>query len=282
MNDVIKTNIDNTSIVLSLRNLSKNAQKNYLRTAKQFMEFIGKDLKFTSESDILNFIEHLESQGMKNATINNKRYGLQSLFSALVKDGVMPLNPVKELAHKISNAGKKLNRPVDIVKKNKLELPAIHEACKKQDKTALIISFLKGCGCRVSEMIGIKLTDIKENGDYYAITIHGKGGKYRIIDVDQLLISVIKEKFQGQTYLFETRTGKQYHRCAVYRMITLRFLKQGIKAGCHMLRHFFATTLIESKYSLKAIADYLGHSSFHTLLKYYDHSKIPIEARFIK
>jgi len=280
MNKITTNDLINSSVILSLRNLSENTRLSYLRTARQFLIFSGKDLKLTDETDVLNFIENLDTQGYKNATINQKRYSLQTIFNAMLIDGTIKLNPVTELSRKIASNGKKLNRPIDYNKKEKLELPAIHEATKQNDKTGLIISFLKGCGCRVSEMINIQLKDIKENGNLFSITIKGKGSKYRVIEIDKTLIEQIKTVFNGKTYLFETRTGKKYHRCSIYRMISIRFAKQSIKAGCHLLRHFYATYMIEAGFSLKAIADYLGHS-FITLLKYYDHSKIPIRARFI-
>ena len=134
----------------------------------------------------------------------------------------------------------------------------------------LFIEFLMFTGCRVSELIGIKLTDCKSQGEYTEIRLHGKGGKERKVKVDSGLIERIQATFEGQVFLFETASGKKYYREYISNQIKKagkRVLDREITA--HTLRHIFATEALKAGWSPKKIAIQLGHSSVSTTLDLY-------------
>ena len=134
----------------------------------------------------------------------------------------------------------------------------------------LFIDFLLQTGCRVSEMTGIKLSDLKDMGDHIRVRLLGKGNKERMNDVDSRLIQQIREVFRGQEYLFETGCGKSYRREYVSNQIKKagkRVLEKNISA--HTLRHVFATTALKAGWSAKKIAGQLGHSSTSITLDMY-------------
>lgn len=138
------------------------------------------------------------------------------------------------------------------------------------DRLPLFIELLMFTGARVSELTGIKLTDCKEQGEYFEIRLHGKGSKERRVKVDSGLIQRIQGTFKGQTYLFETSGGKQYYREYISNQIKKagkRILGKDISA--HTLRHIFATEALKAGWSPKKIAIQLGHSSVSTTLDLY-------------
>ena len=154
------------------------------------------------------------------------------------------------------------------IRENKKDMRTLSE------RLPLFIEFLMFTGARVSEMINIKLTDCKNQGEYIEVRIHGKGGKERKNKVDPELIKRIQNTFKGQVYLFETSGSKQYYREYISNQIkksAKRVLRKDISA--HTLRHVFATTAQKKGWSPKKISVQLGHSSTSTTQDMYCHDQ---------
>jgi len=138
------------------------------------------------------------------------------------------------------------------------------------DRLPLFIEFLAVTGCRVSEVTGINLSDVREKGDYVEIRLLGKGNKERSVAVASCMAKRIHDVFGGKKYLFETGGGRPYRREYVSNQIKMaarRILGRGMSA--HTLRHVFATTALKSGWSPKKIAVQLGHSSTSITLDMY-------------
>lgn len=145
-------------------------------------------------------------------------------------------------------------------------------------RDALLFRFLLKTGLRISEALAIRLSDLKEILDGVEIPVHGKGGKIRTVIVCRSLIAEIRETFRGRTYLFETENGKPIHRVYAYMRIRRAVEKAtGKRFSPHGCRHTFATRAIHSTGKLKAVADFLGHSSTATTLNMYTHETLSVE-----
>jgi integrase/recombinase XerD len=143
------------------------------------------------------------------------------------------------------------------------------------EKLQLFICFLKDTGCRVSEMTGIKHTDIKNMNGYHEITITGKGKKIRKIKVSSELIERIKTHNIGSIYLFETSGGKRYQSDYISHQIEKNSTKYlGKTFSSHSLRHYFATTMIKKTGNIKGVSKYLGHSTTAITLDMYHHQEL--------
>lgn len=143
-----------------------------------------------------------------------------------------------------------------------------------------MIEFLYATGLRVSEMLNILLTDIKQDSNKSTIRILGKRQKERKIYVSNDLIFKVKNRFQGQIYLFE-HNGRQYSRIAVSQRITNQgkiILHKNISA--HTLRHCFASNMLKKTNNLKGVSKYLGHSSTSTTANLYIHDELQLEDLF--
>ena len=141
------------------------------------------------------------------------------------------------------------------------------------DRIVLMVELMGATGLRISECLGIMLSDLKNRRDYVQVHIRGKGHKEREVMVSKELIDRVHGKFEGQTYFFEYGDGKPYNRCYVSDQIQKAgrvILGRAISA--HTLRHSFATNILKKTGNLKGVSKYLGHSSTATTADLYIHA----------
>jgi integrase/recombinase XerD len=146
---------------------------------------------------------------------------------------------------------------------------------KATEKQSLFIEFLAVTGCRVSELVGAKLKDIKVKKQIAEIKVVGKGEKLRTVRFTVDLLQRIKNHFAGKKYLFETSNNKKYFIEYVTSQITRagkKILNKHITA--HTMRHSFATNKIRQTNKIKAVSEYLGHSSTAITLDLYTHEEL--------
>jgi len=149
------------------------------------------------------------------------------------------------------------------------------------EKLAIIFETLSVSALRISELTGIRLSDIRtENGKVF-VTITGKGFRQRRIFLSWELFQHIRTVFNGQVFLFENGNGHRYCRKYLWREVN-RFGKKilGRSVFNHQFRHSWASyQLIQRQKSLKAIAAYLGNS-VQTTTTYYIHDQLAFEDIF--
>ena len=140
--------------------------------------------------------------------------------------------------------------------------------------TALIIEFLFKTGCRISEMISIRIKDIKVEKQVQ-IKLIGKGSKQRTVYIDHELYDRIREHFQGLFYLFENNRHHQFDRSNLFRKIKAAGLQTlGKDIHPHLLRHSTANYLLKDcGKSPKYVSEYLGHSDPAITLSMYIHEQ---------
>ncbi|MDF2934184.1 MAG: putative integrase/recombinase y4qK [Chryseobacterium sp.] len=131
-----------------------------------------------------------------------------------------------------------------------------------------IISLLYGCGLRVSELVNLKITDIDSNAGIISI-IQSKGKKDRYVMLPQSVLPLLREYFKNNSpkiYLFEGSVGEQYSARSVQQIVKQAALKAKIPKPVtpHILRHSFATHLIENGTDIRYVQELLGHSSLLT------------------
>jgi integrase len=131
-----------------------------------------------------------------------------------------------------------------------------------KDRTVrLMITFLVGTGVRVSEMLGIRLSDLTTgSGKFVGIRVMGKGAKERKIHVKKEIVDRIRNYFQGTTWLFEHH-GRPFSRISVTNRIKHEALKTiGREVTARQLRHTWAAIQIQRGRDVKAVAAVLGHA----------------------
>jgi integrase len=145
------------------------------------------------------------------------------------------------------------------------------------DWLGLIMKLLIASGLRISELLGIKLRNVRKNGDSRSIRIRGKGNKERKIEVDGNLLKAIRKEFEGVTYLFEDKDHKPFRR----EMVSMSIKRLGLKVlykniSAHTLRHSFATAMYRKDRENKSSERLFGTSVFKHHTRYVRSSKIEV------
>lgn len=140
------------------------------------------------------------------------------------------------------------------------------------DIISCLVLGLYWTGCRVSELINIRLDDCRA-GKFVTIKVMGKGSRERDVYMPRPLFDRIRKVFNGKTCLFETRNGGKYNRLCVTREIKRQSQRVlGVSISAHSLRHSKAMFLKDGRgMSADRVAKALGHTNVTTTLKFYFH-----------
>ncbi len=145
------------------------------------------------------------------------------------------------------------------------------------EKLQLVYETLDKTGLRVSELINIKIRDVAEQKTHAVIKIVGKGKKERHVFIGLEILDKIKTAFNNETYLFCNRSGDKFSRQYLTRQINHAGRKEGLAISAHSLRHTFATEKIKVKGSVKAVSQYLGHSTTAITESMYNHDQLSLQ-----
>ncbi len=263
---------------------SLHTLESYKNDLLQFQAFVStngtsNEVSAANHLDIRNWMVSLMQDGISPRSINRKVSALKSFYKFLLRKGELKKNPLAKV--QTPKMSKRL--PVFVGQPNmerllsQIEFPEGVEG--QQDK--LIIELLYGTGIRRSELIGLKHTDL----DAYQsqIKVLGKGNKERIIPGHSNLIQSIKQFLSSKSeageeagiFLFTDENGKQISASHVYNTVKkyLSLITTINKKSPHVLRHSFATHLMNNGADINAVKELLGHSSL-AATQVYTHNTI--------
>lgn len=249
----------------------------YVFLQYQFGETPLADIKTTF---IRSWLADLKQQGMESKTINRKISTLKSFFKYQLKQQTITVSPMAAIISPKVN--KRLPQFVD--KKDINTLFAHVEFPDDWDgKThRLILQLFYNTGMRQAELVGLKEIDISRSNS--SIKVLGKGNKERIIPVSNTLMNQMQEYMSDKRkqfaefdkfHLFITVSGKKLYPRYVYNAVN-KYLGRVTtidKKSPHVLRHTFATHLMNSGADLNAVKELLGHSSL-AATQIYTHNTI--------
>jgi integrase/recombinase XerC len=229
---------------------------------------------------IRSWLASLKDAGMTAKTINRKISTLKSFFKHAMKNGVVKQSPMAKIV-----APKNEKRLPVYVEANNMSTLLTHVAFTEdfQGKTERLLLFLfYYTGMRLSELIGLKHSSI--NFSLSQVKVLGKGNKERIIPVNEHLLSEIKEYIHAKKALenvkmddalLVTGEGKKLSPRRVYDIVHqyLSLVTTVEKRSPHVLRHTFATHLMNNGADLNSIKELLGHSSL-AATQVYTHNSI--------
>ena len=256
--------------VSQVKNLSENTTKSYERDLKKLYLFLEK-LNVTNYSDIKEevcsaWIGDLYSQNNKPKSIQRHLSSAKGFFRFLKKNNLISSSPFELLtAPKSSNTLPDVLSPEDVE-----QLLNFKPSNTIEIRDMAIVELMYSSGLRVSETVNINISDFEENMSF--LRVIGKGSKTRLVPMGRFAINAInnwlneREKISNNTdALFLNSKGSRLS----VRSIQLRLKKMAIKQGLppvhpHMLRHSFATHMLESSGDLRTIQELLGHSSLST------------------
>jgi len=210
----------------------------------------------------------LVDSGLSHRSVNRKLYALRAFYRLLLQTGTIETNPVAQIK------SLKTSRKVQIPFSRK-EIKKVFELLEEDGsfeglRDRLIIEIFYSTGVRRSELIGIRLQDISVSSG--TLKVRGKGDKERIIPLLNSVITSLDRYLKARNqldnigdseFLFLTSRGFKIYESLVYRVINTYFsaVSEKVKKSPHILRHSFATHLLDEGADLNSVKELLGHSS---------------------
>ena len=264
---------------------SKNTVKSYEDDLTQFFLFLKEqyaieEIASVDHLIIRSWIIHLSENGISNRSINRKISALKSFYKFLLKEGEIEKSPMNRvISPKIS---KRL--PEFVEKENMDELfsndlfPDTYEGFR--DKVILELFYFTGM--RLSELVNIKISDIDFARS--SLKVLGKRNKTRIIPLTNRICKLFQDYISERINivagneideLFLTTKGQKIYQKLVYRIVNsyLRQITTTEKKSPHVLRHTFATHMLNNGADLNAIKELLGHANL-SATQIYTHNTI--------
>lgn len=211
---------------------------------------------------MFKLIAYERSKKNSNNTINKKITHIKYMLNYLYKIDLISKHNIT--MDKLSDDTKRYNTI------NNQDIKKIFEALPKMNnKYKLQILLLMTTGLRRTELYKIKLSDIHEEQLYINLS-HTKNGKQRNIYIDESLIPMIKiQKENNKIYLFENQEHTNHEQADnIYNVFSTLEQLSGVYARPHMLRHTFATMLLEKGNDIETIRLLLGHSDYSMIMRY--------------
>lgn len=258
------------------RGLANNSIDNYLLDVDKLAIFLKANALKVSPIEIQK--ETVQQFIYEIAKVVNPRSqariisGLKSFFNYLVFEDYRSDNPMDLIES--PKIGRKLPDTLSEDEINML-IQAIDLSKSEGERNRAMLETLYGCGLRVSELIGLKISDLYFEEDFIKVT--GKGDKQRFVpisNINKTYINIYRKEIRVHQniqkgfddILFLNRRGRQLTRAMIFTIVRQLAEKIGIekKISPHTFRHSFATHLLENGADLRAIQQMLGHESITT------------------
>ena len=233
-----------------------------------FTQFDKIQLEEVSYTLIRSWIVSLVDSGISNSSVNRKVASLKAFYKFLLKTKQIDTNPLSK--HKSLKSPKKIQIPFSEDEINKVLNQIKYKDGFEGIRDKLIIDLFYTTGIRRSELISLELTNLNlANG---TIKVLGKRNKERIIPLLPIIVNQIKiyvSERNALSAIFDTNSfflllnGNKLNETFVYRLINDYFshVSEKVKKSPHMLRHTFATHMLNHGADLNSIKELLGHSS---------------------
>lgn len=250
----------------------------YQRDLKQFVSFLarkaddvpGPDLKTAEREDIRKFLAGLMRHGMEKRTVARKLASLRSFFNYMIRTGTVKTNPTVNLV-----SPKLDKRLPEFFREDQIweVLESIPQTRATEIRDKAIMELFYGTGIRLSEMAGLNLSDVDTNAA--TMRVYGKGGKERVLPIGKKSLLSLKRYLSVRSELhprddnralFLNRSGTRISPRGIQLRVRkwLEIVSEQKKLSPHVIRHTFATHLLDRGADLEAVKELLGHASLST------------------
>jgi len=266
------------------RKYSSHTITAYKKDLESFMEFASvefgyKNITSVNYSIIRSWIVKLVDSGISNSSINRKISSLRTYYKFLLKIKEIEVSPLAK--HKVLKTSKKLQVPF-----SEKEIVDVLELLNEENgfkgiRNKLIVELFYSTGMRRGELVNLKMNDVFFSQK--TIKVLGKRNKERIIPLLPTVIDTLNRylnyrkdlgAIKDANYLFLTQKGVKIYETLVYRVVNSYFsaASEKVKKSPHILRHSFATHLLNEGADIKAVKELLGHSSLASTQIYANNS----------
>lgn len=250
------------------RAMSRNTVSSYCSDVEKFMSFVGGEVRTAGPREIETFIGNDKISKRSQA---RRLSALKSFFKWLMMEGMIEENPCD-----MTDAPKLGTYLPDVLSVEEVEavMEAIDTSTHLGMRDRAIIETLYGCGLRVSEAVGLRISNLYLDEGF--IKVQGKGSKERLVPIGDMASDAImaylevRENFpydrNNDDVLFLNRYGKSLSRVSMFKTVKTAVLLAGIRkeVSPHTFRHSFATHLVENGADLRVVQEMLGHESITT------------------
>lgn len=231
-------------------------------------EFEDDNLLLINYNQIRSWIVSLSDDGISNASINRKVSSLKSFYKFLLKTKQIDTSPL--LKHKALKAPKKIQIPFSEKELDMVLNQIMYKEGFEGVRDKLIVDLFYTTGIRRTELINLKIQNVVLSNK--TIKVIGKRNKERIIPILTIIEEQIKkylserssmQEVKESEYFFLLSNGVKLNDSFVYRLINYYFsnVSEKVKKSPHILRHTFATHLLNNGADINSVKELLGHSS---------------------
>ena len=265
-----------SSLILE-RALSENTAKSYASDLREFMHFLSsrrivssRDVKY---EDVVAFLSASRSQGLASRTRSRRSSAIRSFFNFLVSRNFVKDNPAERL-----DAPKKDFVLPKVLSEEEVQslLENVSGEQPHDVRDRALLEVLYGCGLRVSEVCALCIEDIVSEGEL--LRVKGKGSKERLVPICsaagrelEKYLTLFRPSFlkgsRSESHVFLTRLGKAFTRQGVFKIVRERAVEVGIapdRISPHVLRHSYASHLLQRGADIRAIQELRGHADIST------------------
>ncbi len=265
------------------RNLAANTIESYLRdlagfVAQMVREGAASPARVDRDS-VAEYLNELAGVGLAASSLSRKLSSIRLYFRFLEGEGAVSADPTRTL--ELPRRGRKLPEVLSL-DEILLLLDAVNPSRPGGLRDRALIELMYGTGMRVSEVCNLRLEDIR--AEQALVIVFGKGGKERVAPLGELALAALGEYIGkerslldkgsgGASVFLNLRGGRQITRMGIWKLLQKYAKRAGVESKVypHVLRHSFATHLVENGADLRVVQELLGHADISTT-KIYSHA----------
>ena len=257
-------------VAKKIEGMSPESMKTYNFYLTDFFEHINRPFEQVTTNDIRIYLYETQKRtGISNRTLDGKRLVINTFMDWCWKEGYIPNNPCASI--KPIKVEEKPREPL-----SNMELEIVRDACENYRDKAMIELFYS-TGCRLSEMVNLKISDI----DFTSKEVHlfGKGSKHRTSYLNAKAEYMLKKYFElerpkesisDSVFVIFRKPYNEMHKESIYARIKAIQKRSGIERSLfpHLLRHTMATDALNRGMNVAEVKEILGHEKLDTTMIY--------------
>jgi integrase/recombinase XerD len=252
------------------KGLSANSIAAYTADLSRFAAFAGKDAGLPGIGEIRAYLDHLYQSGLSNRSVGRHLTTLRNFYGFLLREGKVETDPTEHL--RTPRQWQTIPKYLNLEQIDRIIQAPDEKPTGLRDRA--MMELLYASGLRVSELCKLAIGDLDLN--YQVVRTTGKGNKQRLVPVGKAAVQATRRyletgrpallKGRASRYLFVTARGGCLTRQGFWKLLAGYGKKAGIFHGLtpHVLRHSFATHLLEGGADLRSVQVMLGHADIST------------------
>jgi len=253
------------------KGLADNSLQAYSSDLSSFSAFLGDFEAAPGAEDLRRYVEHLNESGLSGRSIARRLTTLRSLFGFLLREGLIDSDPSEHM--RAPRQWRAIPKFLNLEEIERI-IACTEDASPRGIRDRAMLQLLYAAGLRVSELCRVGMSDL--NLEMGILRTTGKGNKQRLVPVGREAVKAVEDylkdgrarllKGRASRFLFVTARGGCMTRQGFWKLLAAYGRKAGIFRGLtpHMLRHSFATHLLEGGADLRSVQAMLGHADIST------------------